>query len=129
MIILCHSWSLWANLFWAKDDVHLRECCLALLNVLALGTRASLPTEVDSDAHEESALVEEVAGDVNAHQQQEKDNNEDAYDGSGSQAWATVHGTWRARTGRGDTQAKQAGKKGEEEELGERKGFNMKEKG
>lgn len=68
------------------DDAHLRECCLALLNVLALGTRAGLPTEVNSNAHEESALVKEVTGNVHTHQQQEKDNNEDAYDGSSAKA-------------------------------------------
>lgn len=66
--------------------VHLRESRLALLNVFALGTGAGLPTEVDSDAHEESTLVEEVAGDVYAHQQQEKDHDEDAHDGSGAKA-------------------------------------------
>lgn len=82
-----------------EDELNLREGCLALLHVLALSPGPGLPTEVHSDAHEESALVEEVAGDVHAHQQQEKDNNEDAYDGSGAQAWATAHGVWRARTG------------------------------
>lgn len=70
----------------------LRESRLALLHVLALGARPGLPTEVNSDAHEESTLVEEVAGDVHAHQQQEKDNNEDAYDGSGAQARAAARG-------------------------------------
>lgn len=75
-----------------KDEVHLRECCLALLHVLTLSTRSGLPTEVNSNAHEESTLVEEVAGDVHAHQQQEKDNNEDAYDGSRAQAGATARG-------------------------------------
>ena len=94
-----------------QDDVNLRECCLALLNVLALGARPGLPTEVNSDAHEESALVEEVAGDVHAHQQQEEDNDEDAYDGSGAQARAAIHGC-RARTGRGEMQAQQARKTG-----------------
>lgn len=69
-----------------EDELNLREGCLALLHVLALSPGPGLPTEVHSDAHEESALVEEVAGDVHANQQQEKDNNEDAYDGSGAQA-------------------------------------------
>lgn len=54
------------------DEADLRKSCLALLHVLALGTRPGLPTEVHGDAHEESALVEEVAGDVDAHQQQEE---------------------------------------------------------
>lgn len=69
-----------------KNKVDLRECCLSLLNVLALGTWAGLPTEVNSNAHEKSTLVEEVTGDVYAHQQQEKHNNEDAYNGSSAQA-------------------------------------------
>ena len=92
-----------------QDDVNLRECCLALLNVLALSTRPGLSAEVHSDAHEESTLVEEVAGDVHAHQQQEEDNDEDAYDGSGAQARAAIHGC-RARTGRGGN-ASTTGKK------------------
>lgn len=73
---------------WEPDGVHvlLRESRLALLDVLALGARAGLPAEVHRDAHEESALVEEVAGDVDADQQQEKDNDEDADDGAGAQA-------------------------------------------
>lgn len=112
-----------------QNDVHLRECCFALLNVLALRTWSGLSTEVNSNAHEQPTLIEEVAGDVHAHQQQEKDNNEDSYDGSSAQAWATVHGIWRTRTGRGDTQAQQARKTGGEEELGEKKGLNMKERG
>lgn len=73
--------------------MHLRECCLSLLDVLALGTWAGLATEVNSNAHEKSTLVQEVAGDVYAHQQQEKDYNEDAYNGSGAQARATICGT------------------------------------
>lgn len=80
------------NVSIGKDEVHSRECCLALLHVLTLSTRSGLPTEVNSDAHEESTLVEEVAGDIHAHQQQEKDNNEDAYDSSCAQARATAHG-------------------------------------
>lgn len=63
-----------------------RERCLALLDVLALGARPGLPAEVDGDAHEEPALVEEVACDVDAHQQQEEDDDQDAHDGSGAQA-------------------------------------------
>lgn len=64
----------------------LRECRLALLDVLALRTRAGFPAEVHGNAHEEPALVEEIAGDVHAHQQQEKDNNKDANNGPGAQA-------------------------------------------
>lgn len=70
----------------------LRECCLALLHVLGLGTWSGLPAEINGDAHQESALVEEVAGDIHAHQQQEKDDNEDAHDGSRTEAGAAAHG-------------------------------------
>ncbi|TNN79178.1 hypothetical protein EYF80_010626 [Liparis tanakae] len=42
--------------------------------------------EVHSDAHEESTLVEAVAGDVHGHQQQQEHDDEDAHDGSGAQA-------------------------------------------
>lgn len=63
-----------------------RERCLALLNILALGSRAGLSTEVDGDAHEEPTLIQEVAGDVDADQQQQKDNNENTHDGSGAEA-------------------------------------------
>lgn len=73
---------------------HSREGGLALLDVLALGSRSGLPTEVDGDAHEEAALVEEVAGDVHAHQQQEEDHDEDAHDGPGAQARASGHRVW-----------------------------------
>lgn len=82
-------------MFQSKDDACLRECRLALLDVLALCAWASFPTEVNSNAHEEPALVEEIAGDIHANQQQEKDNNKDAYDGPGAHAWATIHGVWR----------------------------------
>lgn len=70
----------------------LRECCLALLHVLGLGTWAGLPAEIDGDAHQQSALVEEVAGDIHAHQKQEKDDNEDANDGSRAKAGAAARG-------------------------------------
>lgn len=58
-----------------------RERRLALLEVLALGSGSGLAAEVDGNAHDEAALVEEVAGDVDAHQQKHKDHNEDPHDG------------------------------------------------
>lgn len=75
-----------------------RERCFALLHVLALGARAGLPAEVDGDAHEEAALVEEVAGDVDAQQQQEEDHDEDADDGAGAQTRASDGGVCRPRS-------------------------------
>lgn len=69
-----------------RDNVYSRERCLPLLDVLVLSTWSGLPAEVHSDAHQESALVKEVAGDIHAHQQQEKDHDEDPHDGSGAQA-------------------------------------------
>lgn len=80
----------------AKDGSALRERRLALLHVLGFGAGSGLPAEVDGDAHEEAALVEEVAGDVDAHQQQEEHHDEDAHDGPRSQAGAAAaRGVWR----------------------------------
>lgn len=81
-----------------KDNVDLRECSLALLHVFSLSARSGLPAYVNGDAHEESTLVEEVAGDIDAHQQQEKDHDEDSYDGSHTQAWTGTCGVWKVKT-------------------------------
>lgn len=70
--------------------MRLRERCLSLLDVLALGARAGFPANVDGDAHEEAALVEEIAGDVHGNQQQQEDNDEDAHDGAGAESRAAV---------------------------------------
>ncbi|KAG7264319.1 hypothetical protein CRUP_008465 [Coryphaenoides rupestris] len=43
---------------------------------------------VHGDAHQQAALVEEVAGDVHAHQQQQEDHHQDAHDGARPQARA-----------------------------------------
>lgn len=67
--------------------LHSRESSLALLHVFSLGSRPSFATQVDSDAHEQATLVQEVAGDVHDHQEQDEDDNEDAHDGAGAQAW------------------------------------------
>lgn len=66
--------------------LHSREGRLALLHVLALGSRPSFPTQIDGDAHKQATLVQEVAGDVHDHQEQHEDDNEDAHDGPGAQA-------------------------------------------
>lgn len=65
--------------------MHSREGGFALLHVLALGSGPRLPAQVDSDAHEQTALVQEVAGDVDHHQEQDEDDDEDAHDGPGAQ--------------------------------------------
>lgn len=70
----------------AKEIKCSRESCLALFNVLALGGGARLAAEVDSNAHEQAAFVEEVAGDVHADQQQEENHDENAHDGSCTKA-------------------------------------------
>lgn len=110
-----------------KDGAALRERRLALLHVLGLGAGSGLPAEVDGDAHEEAALVEEVAGDVDAHQQQEEHHDEDAHDGPRSQAGAAARGVWWGGGGggckRGTHEHDKARKDGEEEEeLGKRGG-------
>lgn len=66
--------------------LHSREGGFALLHVLALGAWPRLSTQVDGDAHEQATLVQEVAGDVDNHQEQDKGDNEDAHDGPGAQA-------------------------------------------
>lgn len=58
-----------------------RESSLALLHILALSSRPSFSTQVDGDAHQQATLVQEVAGNVHNHEEQDKDDNEDAYDG------------------------------------------------
>lgn len=63
-----------------------REGRLALLHVLALGPRAGFAAQVDGDAHQQPALVQEVAGDIHGHQQRHEDHYEDANDGSSAQA-------------------------------------------
>lgn len=73
-------------LFFQASSLDSREGGLALLHVFSLGAGSGLPTQVHSDAHEEATLVQEVTGDVDAHQQQEKDHDEDSYDGSRTQA-------------------------------------------
>lgn len=84
----------------SSQDV-LRELRLALLHVLGLGAGSCLPAEVHGDAHEEAAFVEEVAGDVHAHQQQEEDDDEDAHDGARPQAGAAGGGACKGRRCRG----------------------------
>lgn len=66
--------------------MHSREGGFALLHVLALGSGPGLSAQVDSNAHEQATLVQEVAGDVDNHQEQDKDDNENAHDGPGAQA-------------------------------------------
>lgn len=63
-----------------------REGGFALLHVLALGSGPSFSAQVDGDAHEQATLVQEVAGDVHNHKEQDKDDDEDAHDGPGAQA-------------------------------------------
>lgn len=81
-------------------EVDSREGGLALLHVFSLGAGSSLPTQVHSDAHEEPTLVQEVAGDVDAHQQQEKDDDEDSYDGSRPQTGTGAGSTWKTKARR-----------------------------
>lgn len=69
--------------FWGSYS---REGCFPLLHVLALGPRAGFATQVDSDAHEQPTLVQEVAGDIHGHQQCHEHHHEDANDGCSAQA-------------------------------------------
>src|SRR4029434_11264432 len=52
---------------------------LALLDVLALAAGARLAAEVDGDAHEQTAAVQEVAGDIHGNQQQHEHHDQDAH--------------------------------------------------
>lgn len=67
-------------------DLYSRESSLALFHVFALGSRPSFAAQVDSNAHEQATLVQEVAGDVHDHQEQDEDDNEDAHNGACAQA-------------------------------------------
>lgn len=69
-----------------RMGLHSRESSLALLHVFALGSGPSFAAQVNSDAHEQAALVQEVAGDVHDHQEQDEDDNEDAHNGTCAQA-------------------------------------------
>lgn len=66
--------------------LHSREGGFALFHVLALGSGPRLSAQVDGNAHEQATLVQEVAGDVHHHQEQDEDDNEDAHDGPSAQA-------------------------------------------
>ena len=122
--ILHNRWPLKSDfLSFCKNDVLLRERGLALLDVFALGPRAGLPTEVDGDAHEEATFIQEVAGDVHAHQQQEEDHDEDAHDGAGAHTWTSGRCVWRGNNEGGKR------KQSRGEKLGERGGFYMRERG
>ncbi|KAL0162706.1 hypothetical protein M9458_042102, partial [Cirrhinus mrigala] len=52
----------------------------SLLDILPFGRGPRLATEVDGNAHEKPALVEEVACDVHAKEEQDEDHDEDAHD-------------------------------------------------
>lgn len=82
--------------------LHSRESSLALLHVFALGSGSSFATQVNSNAHEQTTLVQEVAGDVHDHQEQDEDDNEDAHDGAGAEACggAAIGLSGRERDGR-----------------------------
>ena len=66
--------------------MHSREGRFALLHVLALGSGPGFATQVDGNAHEQATLVQEVAGDVHGHQEQDEGHDEDAHDGASAQA-------------------------------------------
>lgn len=66
--------------------LHSREGGFALLHVLALGSGPGFATQVDGDAHEQATLVQEVAGDVHGHQEQDEGHDKDAHDGASAQA-------------------------------------------
>ena len=65
--------------------LHSREGGFALLHVLALGSGPGFATQVDGNAHEQATLVQEVAGDVHGHQEQDDGHDEDAHDGASAQ--------------------------------------------
>lgn len=75
-----------------KEKTCSRESGFSLLDILALGRGPRLATEVDSDAHEEAALVEEVACDIHTEEEQDEDHDEDAHDSPGAQTWAGFFG-------------------------------------
>ena len=52
--------------------MHSREGSFALLHVLALGSGPGFATQVDGNAHEQATLVQELAGDVHGHQEQDE---------------------------------------------------------
>lgn len=67
-------------------NLYSRESSLALLHVFALGSGPSFAAQVHSDAHEQATLVQEVAGYVHDHQEQDEDDNEDPHNGACAQA-------------------------------------------
>lgn len=71
-----------------KEKTGSRESGFSLLDILALGRGPRLAAEVDSDAHEEAALVEEVACDIHTEEEQDEDHDEDAHNSPGAQPWA-----------------------------------------
>lgn len=65
--------------------LHSREGGFALLHVLALGSGPGFSTQVDGNAHEQATLVQEVAGDIHSHQEQDEGDDKDAHDGASAQ--------------------------------------------
>lgn len=80
------------NTWEGKEKTGSRESGFSLLDILALGRGPRLAAEVDSDAHEEPALVEEVACDIHTEEEQDEDHDEDAHDSTGAQTWAGFFG-------------------------------------
>lgn len=83
---IARPWAGWSLDLTDPMGLHSRESSLALLHVFALGSGPSFATQVNSNAHEQATLVQEVAGNVHDHQEQDEDDNEDAHDGTGAQA-------------------------------------------
>lgn len=52
-----------------RMNLYSRESSLALLHVFALGSGPSFAAQVNSNAHEQATLVQEVAGYVHDHQE------------------------------------------------------------
>lgn len=83
---IARPWAGWSLDLTDPMGLHSRESSLALLHVFALGSGPSFATQVNSNAHEQATLVQEVASNVHDHQEQDEDDNEDAHDGTGAQA-------------------------------------------
>lgn len=80
------------NTWEGKEKTGSRESGFSLLDILALGRGPRLAAEVDSDAHEEPALVKEVACDIHTEEEQDEDHDEDAHNSTGAQTWAGFFG-------------------------------------
>ncbi len=75
-----------------KEKTGSRESGFSLLNILPFGRGPRLAAEVDGNTHEKPTLVEKIACDVHAEEEQDEDHDEDAHDSTGAQPWAGFFG-------------------------------------